>query len=95
MIFGKNTTRDISKLPQISLALQFVKLRITISYLCQISLQIMQLPISTNWMSSSFLKDLQNLRAYCGANWMSSSSIFVLAAKTWTKFAAYQPDRLN
>ena len=93
MIFGKNTTRDISKLPQISLALQFVKLRI--SYLCQISLQIMQLPTSTNWMSSSFLKDLQNLRAYCGANWMSSSSIFVLAAKTWTKFAAYQPDRLN
>ena len=48
MIFGVNTTRDISKLSQISL----VKLRITISkyhswYLCQISLQIMLLPIQT------------------------------------------------
>ena len=46
MIFGINTTRDISKLSQISL----VKLRIAISkyhswYLCQISLQIMLLPI--------------------------------------------------
>ena len=43
VIFGINTTRDISKLSQISL-------RITISkyhfwYLCQISLQIVLLPI--------------------------------------------------
>ena len=41
---------DISKLSQISLALRLVKLRITILkyhswYLCQISLQIMLLPI--------------------------------------------------
>ena len=51
MIFGINTTRDISKLSQISLAWRLVKLRITISkyhswYLCQISLQIMLLPTS-------------------------------------------------
>ena len=44
MIFGINTTRDISKLSQISLAHRLVKLRITILkyhswYLCQISLQ--------------------------------------------------------
>ena len=50
MIFGRNTTRDISKLSQISLAQRLVKLPITISkyrswYLCQISLQIMLLPI--------------------------------------------------
>ena len=50
MIFGINTTCDISKLSQISLAQQLVKLRITILkyhswYLCQISLQIMLLPI--------------------------------------------------
>ena len=50
MIFGINTTRDIPKLSQISLARRLVKLRITISkyhswYLCQISLQIMLLPI--------------------------------------------------
>ena len=50
MIFGINTTRDISKLSKISLAWRLVKLRITISkchswYLCQISLQIMLLPI--------------------------------------------------
>ena len=53
MIFGINTTCDISKLSQISLALQLLKLRITIIskyylwYLCQISLQIMLLPILT------------------------------------------------
>ena len=50
MIFGINTTRDISKLSQISLAYRLVKLRTTISkyhlwYLGQISLQIMLLPI--------------------------------------------------
>ena len=50
MIFGINTTRDISKLSQISLAYRLVKLRITILkyhlwYLYQISLQIMLLPI--------------------------------------------------
>ena len=50
MIFGTNTTSDISKLSQISLAKRLVKLRITILkyhswYLCQISLQIMLLPI--------------------------------------------------
>ena len=51
MIFGINTTSDISKLSQISLhSLSLVKLRITISkyhswYLCQIWLQIMLLPI--------------------------------------------------
>ena len=50
MIFGRNTTRDISKVCQISLAYRLMKLRITILkyhswYLCQISLQIMLLPI--------------------------------------------------
>ena len=45
-----NTTRDISKLSQISLAQGLVKLSITILkyhlwYVCQISLQIMLLPI--------------------------------------------------
>ena len=45
-----NTTSDISKLSQISRAVRRVKLSITISkyhswYLCQISLQIMLLPI--------------------------------------------------
>ena len=50
MLFGINTTRDISKLSQISLAPRLVKLRIAISkyhswYLCKISLQIMLLPI--------------------------------------------------
>ena len=53
MIFGINTTHDISKLSQISLAKRLVKLRITIILkyhswcLCQISLQIMLLPIQT------------------------------------------------
>ena len=50
MIFGINTTHDILKLSQISLAKRLVELRITILrypswYLCQISLQIMLLPI--------------------------------------------------
>ena len=50
MIFGINTTCDISKLSQISLAYWLVKLRITISkyhswYLCQISRTIMLLHI--------------------------------------------------
>ena len=50
MIFGVNTTRNISKLSQISLAYRLVKLSVTILkyhswYLCQISLQIMLLPI--------------------------------------------------
>ena len=50
MTFGINTTRDISKLSQISLAQRLVKLCITISkyhpwYLCQISLEIMPLLI--------------------------------------------------
>ena len=50
VIIGIITTRDISKLSQISFAQRLVKLRITISkyhewYLCQISLQIMLLPI--------------------------------------------------
>ena len=49
MTFGMNTTRDISKLSQISLALRLGKLCITILkyhlwYLWQISLQIMLLP---------------------------------------------------
>ena len=53
IIFGINTTCDISKLSQISLAWRLVKLRITILkyhlwYLCQISLQIMLLPIRTS-----------------------------------------------
>ena len=48
--FSTSTTRDISKLSQISLAYRLVKLPITISkyplwYLCKISLQIMVLPI--------------------------------------------------
>ena len=52
-----NTTRDISKLSQISLAQQLVKLPTIILkynswYLCQISLQIMLLPIL------NFLKQL-------------------------------------
>ena len=50
MILGINTTPDITKLSQISLAYRLVKLRVTILkyhswYLCQISLQIMLLPI--------------------------------------------------
>ena len=50
MIFGIDTTCDISKLSQISLAYWLVKLRITTSkyhswYLCQISRTIMLLPI--------------------------------------------------
>ena len=50
MWYLTNTTCDISKLSQISLAKRLVKLRITISkyhswYLCQISLQIMLLSI--------------------------------------------------
>ena len=50
MIFGINTTCDISKLSQISLTYRLVKLRITILkyhswYLYQISLHIMLLPI--------------------------------------------------
>ena len=58
MIFGINTTRDISKLSQISLAYWLVKLRITISkyhswYLCQISLQIMLLPILTHRLQTN------------------------------------------
>ena len=56
VIFGINTTHDISKLPQISLTQMLVKLRITIlkyhsRYLCQISLQIMLLPIQTVMVS--------------------------------------------
>ena len=53
ILIGINTTCDISKLSQISLALRLMKLRITIisKYhswcLCQISLQIMLLPILT------------------------------------------------
>ena len=39
MIFGTNTTRDISKLPQISIS------KYQSWYLCQVSLQIMLLPI--------------------------------------------------
>ena len=57
MIFGINTTRDISKLSQISLAQRLVKLRITILkyhswYLCQISLQIMLLPTQIQLLSN-------------------------------------------
>ena len=64
MIFGINTTRDISKLSQISLAWRRVKLRITILkyhlwYLCQISLQIMLLPILI-WLASVPLLILHN-----------------------------------
>ena len=66
MIFGINTTRVISKLSQISLAWRLVKFRITIlkyhsRYLCQISLQIILLPIQiivtlvTQGLPSSFL----------------------------------------
>ena len=66
MIFGINTTRVISKLSQISLAWRLVKFRITILkyhswYLCQISLQIILLPIQiivtlvTQGLPSSFL----------------------------------------
>ena len=48
-VIGINNTRDISKLSQISLALRLVKLPTTILkyhwYLCQISLQIILLPI--------------------------------------------------
>ena len=60
MIFGINTTREISKLSQISLANRLVKLRITILkyhpwYLRKISLQIMLLPIQIRklmqWMT--------------------------------------------
>ena len=56
MIFGIHTTRDISKLFQISLALWLMKLCITILkyhswYLCRISLQIMLLPILIDSMS--------------------------------------------
>ena len=52
MIFGINTTCDISNLSQIPLAQRLVKLPTTILkyhlwYLCQISLQIMPLPIQT------------------------------------------------
>ena len=62
MIFGLNTTCDISKLSQISLAKRLVKLRITIlkyhsRYLCQISLQIMLLPILINIALSNLLCD--------------------------------------
>ena len=58
MLFGRNTTRNISKLSPISLALQHVKLRTTISkyhswYLCQISLQIMLLPIQIEKIRNS------------------------------------------
>ena len=61
MIFGINTTRDISKLSQILLAQRLVKLSITISkyrswYLCQISLQIMLLPIHIHCLSSRFFE---------------------------------------
>ena len=46
MIFGINTTRDISKLSQISLAeLRITVLKYHLWYLYQISLQIMLLPI--------------------------------------------------
>ena len=50
MIFGINTTYDISKLSQISLAKRLMKLRKTVSkyhswYLCQISQLITLLPI--------------------------------------------------
>ena len=53
MIFSINTTRNILKLSQISVAWRFVKLRLTILkyhswYLCQISLLIMLLPILTS-----------------------------------------------
>ena len=52
MKFGINTTCDISKLSQISLSERLVKFRTTILkyhswYLCQVSLQIMLLPILT------------------------------------------------
>ena len=66
MIFGINTTRDISKLSQISLAQRLVKLRITILkyhswYLRQISLQIMLLPIliiyTKKLLNSDWLRD--------------------------------------
>ena len=51
--FGVNTNRGITKLSQILLALRVVKLSITILkyhswYLCQISLQIVLLPIQIN-----------------------------------------------
>ena len=62
MIFGINTTSDISKLSQISLTERLVKFRITILkyhswYLCQISLQIMLLPIlmSRNYRCVKFV----------------------------------------
>ena len=45
MIFGINTTCDISKLSQISRAVRITILKYHSWYLCQISLQIMLLPI--------------------------------------------------
>ena len=62
-MFGINTTRDISKLSQITLAQQLVKWHITISkyrswYLRQISLQIMLLPV-------------QNLTNLQGDHWLN------------------------
>ena len=54
MIFGINTTRDISKLSQISLAeLRITVLKYHLWYLYQISLQIMLLPIQIQLKSCS------------------------------------------
>ena len=63
-----NATRDISKLSQISLAYWLVKLRITILkyhlwYLCQISLQIMLLPIQIGQKISKV--NIQNFVSNC------------------------------
>ena len=65
MIFGINTTHDISKLSQISLAYRLVKLRITILkyhswYFCQIPLLIMLLPIQIIFLCDYFLYIMPN-----------------------------------
>ena len=66
VIFGINTTCDISKLSQISLAQRLVKLYvITIPkyhswHLCQISLQIMLLPILINHYMISAIRLAQS-----------------------------------
>ena len=74
MIFGVNTTCDISKLSQISRAVRRVKLRITISkyhswYLCQISPQIMLLPILIFALLVISICDFRTFKTRIEASW--------------------------
>ena len=62
-VFGINTTCDISKLSQISRAVRITILKCHSWYLCQISLQIMLLPIQI--LHNSTVSSFYNIILYC------------------------------